>query len=51
MNALGSAAVANVYDSLIPVWCVVASARVTVLMMWRSWNRDTPSGVLRSEAG
>lgn len=40
----------RVWES-IPVWCVVASALVTVLMMWRSWNRTMPPVALRSEAG
>lgn len=35
----------------IPVRCVVVSALVTVLTMWRSWNRTMPPAALRSEAG
>lgn len=37
--------------SVLPVWCAAVSALVTVLMMWRSWNRTIPPDALKSEAG
>lgn len=35
---------------VLPVWWGVVSALVTVLIMWRSWNRAMPPAALKSEA-
>ena len=61
-HSMGSASVSKTWNKMsnlkkmcdrqsIPVCCAAASALVTVLMTWRSWNRATPSGSWRSDVG